>query len=156
MIKLPNSPFLDDLYLSPVSSVVQFHPQLHHLDAIDEMPKAKGARSKKDDDERPSETEARAIDIKVKAAEDGEAAASAGNLDLLKQMQEEKWKSYEWIDAEVRFSTVWTFLMIRSLITLNFRPKMHGIRMRATCFTRIQINFRLWKQTWIRKSISIK
>jgi hypothetical protein len=68
------------------------------------MPKAKGFRAKKDDDERPAaETEARAIDIKVKAAEDGEAATNAGNLDLLKQMQEEKWKSYEWIDAEVRF-----------------------------------------------------
>lgn len=89
------------MHLSPVTSVVQFHPQLHHLDALDEIPKAKGSRAKKDDDDRPAESEARAIDIKVKAAEDGEAAANAGNLDLLKQMQDEKWKTYGWVDAEV-------------------------------------------------------
>jgi hypothetical protein len=63
------------------------------------MPKGKGR--KKDDDDRPAESEARAIDIKVKAAEDSEAAANAGNLDLLKQMQDEKWKTYGWVDAEV-------------------------------------------------------
>lgn len=94
--------FLDNLHLSPVTSVVQFHPQLHHLDALDEMPKGKSSRAKKDDDDRPTESEARAIDIKVKAAEDGEAATNAGNLDLLKQMQDEKWKTYGWVDAEVR------------------------------------------------------
>lgn len=65
------------------------------------MPKGKGSRAKKDDDDRPTESEARAIDIKVKAAEDGEAAANAGNLDLLKQMQDEKWKTFGWVDAEV-------------------------------------------------------
>lgn len=65
------------------------------------MPKAKG-RGKKDDDERPvPETEARAIDMKVKAAEDGETTHVGGNLDILKQMQEEKWKTYGWVDAEV-------------------------------------------------------
>jgi hypothetical protein len=90
-----------NLHLSPVTSVVQFHPQLHHLDALDEMPKGKGGRAKKDDEDRPAESEARAIDIKVKAAEDAEAAANAGNLDLLKQMQDEKWKTYGWVDAEV-------------------------------------------------------
>ena len=93
--------FLGNLHLSPVTSVVQFHPQLHHLDALDEMPKGKGGRAKKDDEDRPAESEARAIDIKVKAAEDAEAAANAGNLDLLKQMQDEKWKTYGWVDAEV-------------------------------------------------------
>jgi hypothetical protein len=63
------------------------------------MPKAKGR--KRDDDDRPAESEARAIDIKVKGAEDGETNMVGGNLDLLKKMQEEKWKSYGWIDAEV-------------------------------------------------------
>lgn len=68
------------------------------------MPKSKGIRGKKDDDERPApETEARAIDIKVKAAEDGETTQTGGNLEILKQMQEEKWTTYGWVDAEVRF-----------------------------------------------------
>ena len=40
--------------------------------------------------------------MKIKAAEDGEAAMVAGNLELLKKMQDEKWSSYEWVDAEVR------------------------------------------------------
>lgn len=100
----------ENLYLSPISSVVQFHPQLHHLDALDEVPKAKG-RGKKDDDEPAVETEARAIDMKVKTGDDGEAAQVAGNLELLKQMQEEKWNSYGWVDAEVSFDDL-PFLLI--------------------------------------------
>ncbi|GLA34955.1 DNA-directed RNA polymerase III subunit C37 [Aspergillus niger] len=91
----------DKLHLSPVSAVVQLHPQLHHLDALDEMPtKGKGKARKEGEEDRPGESEARAIDVKIKAAEDGEAAQVAGNLDLLKKMQDEKWKDYEWVDAE--------------------------------------------------------
>ncbi|CAL5873388.1 uncharacterized protein PFLUO_LOCUS7667 [Penicillium psychrofluorescens] len=89
-----------NLHLSPVSAVVQLHPQLHHQDAMEEIPKGRGTKTKKDDDERPAESEARTIDVKIKAAEDGEQTMLATNLDLLKKMQDEKWKSYEWIDAE--------------------------------------------------------
>ena len=92
---------------------MQLHPQLHHLDALDEIPAkgrgGKGAR-KEGEEERPAESEARAIDVKIKAAEEGGAAAVAGNLDLLKQMQDEKWGRYEWVDAEVGFS--FSFLSI--------------------------------------------
>lgn len=91
---------LENLHLSPVSAVVQLQAQLHHLDALDEMPKKGASKAKKDDDDRPTESEARAIDVKVKGAEDG-GAILAGNLDLLKRMQEEKWKAFEWVDAEV-------------------------------------------------------
>ncbi|EHA24803.1 DNA-directed RNA polymerase III subunit rpc5 [Aspergillus awamori] len=95
----------DKLHLSPVSAVVQLHPQLHHLDALDEMPtKGKGKARKEGEEDRPGESEARAIDVKIKAAEDGEAAQVAGNLDLLKKMQDEKWKDYEWVDAETEES----------------------------------------------------
>ncbi|KAJ5165895.1 hypothetical protein N7492_006191 [Penicillium capsulatum] len=94
---------LGNLHLSPVSAVVQLQAQLHHLDALDEMPKKGGPKNKKDDDERPAESEARAIDVKVKGAEDG-GAMLAGNLDLLKRMQEEKWKTFEWVDAETEES----------------------------------------------------
>ena len=75
------------------------HPNLHHLDALDEIPKARGTKGKKDED-GPPESEARAIDVKVKNADDGDAML-AGNLDLLKRMQEEKWRTFDWIDAEV-------------------------------------------------------
>jgi hypothetical protein len=66
---------------------------------LDELPKARGAKGKKDEEER-AEPEARAIDVKVKGAEDG-GAMLVGNLDLLKRMQEEKWKTLDWVDAEV-------------------------------------------------------
>lgn len=92
---------LDKLHLSPVTAVVQLHPQLHHLDAMDEMPKARATKGRKEGEEERPEPEARAIDVKVKGAEDKEIPV-AGNLDLLKQMQDEKWKSYDWVDAEVR------------------------------------------------------
>ncbi|KAJ5194930.1 uncharacterized protein N7498_008368 [Penicillium cinerascens] len=92
-----------NVHLSPVSAVVQLHPQLHHLDALDEMPKGRGSKGKKDDEERPAETEARAIDVKIKGAEDG-GAMLQGNLELLKKMQEEKWKKFEWVDAETEES----------------------------------------------------
>ncbi|PYH43943.1 uncharacterized protein BP01DRAFT_358120 [Aspergillus saccharolyticus JOP 1030-1] len=95
----------ENLHLSPVTAVVQLHPQLHHLDAMDEIPaKGKGKARKEGEEDRPGESEARAIDVKIKAAEDGEAAMVAGNLELLKQMQDEKWKDYEWVDAETEES----------------------------------------------------
>ena len=80
--------------------MVQLQPQVHHLDAADELPKARGAKGRKEDEDRPAEAEARAIDVKVKGAEDG-GAVLHGNLDLLKRMQEEQWKNFEWVDAEV-------------------------------------------------------
>ncbi|KAK1142728.1 hypothetical protein N8T08_007359 [Aspergillus melleus] len=95
-----------NLHLSPVSAVVQLHPQLHHLDALDEVPtKGRGGKGRKDgEEERPAESEARAIDVKIKAAEDSEGAMVAGNLNLLKKMQDEKWNSYDWVDAETEES----------------------------------------------------
>ncbi|KAL4958336.1 Sin-like protein conserved region-domain-containing protein [Aspergillus filifer] len=88
----------DKLHLSPVTAVVQLHPQLHHLDAMDEMPKARAGKRKEGEEERP-EAEARAVDVKVKGAEDREVMIP-GNLDLLKKMQDEQWKAYDWVDAE--------------------------------------------------------
>ncbi|KAJ5587143.1 uncharacterized protein N7459_002908 [Penicillium hispanicum] len=91
-----------NLHLSPVSAVVQLHPHLHHLDALDEMPKGRGSKGKKDED-TPPESESRAIDVKVKSAKQ-ETVPLAGNVDLLKRMQEEKWKTFDWVDAETEES----------------------------------------------------
>ncbi|KAL4920729.1 DNA-directed RNA polymerase III subunit Rpc5 [Aspergillus aurantiobrunneus] len=89
----------DKLHLSPVTAVVQLHPQLHHLDAMDEMPKGRGGKGRKDGEEERPEAEARAVDVKIKGAEDREALVP-GNLDLLKRMQDEQWNAYDWVDAE--------------------------------------------------------
>lgn len=82
---------------------------------MDEMPKGRGLKNKKDDDERPNDSEARAIDVKIKGAEDG-GAMLVGNLDLLKRMQEEKWKTFDWIDAEVGFFELTIHHALRVLI----------------------------------------
>lgn len=125
----------DNLFLSPVSSVVQLRPQLHHLDALDDIPKStRGGGKRKDDagEDRPAESEARAVDVKIKAAasEDKEAALVAGNLELLKKMQEEKWGKYEWVDAEVRSSLV--FSARAPLTIILYRRKSPGKFMKAT------------------------
>ncbi|OJJ04326.1 hypothetical protein ASPVEDRAFT_43794 [Aspergillus versicolor CBS 583.65] len=89
----------DKLHLSPVTAVVQLHPQLHHLDAMDEMPKGRSGKGRKEGEEERPEAEARAVDVKVKGAEDRDVMVP-GNLDLLKRMQDERWKGYDWVDAE--------------------------------------------------------
>lgn len=96
---------------------MQVQPQLHHLDALDEMPSrgggGRGSKAKKDaEEEKPIEAEARTVDVKVKGAEE-EQAAVAGNLYLLKQMQEDKWVSYDWVDAEVLFYCSVCFCLFR-------------------------------------------
>ena len=70
---------------------------------MDEMPKARAGKSRKEGEEDRAEPEARAVDVKVKGAEDREVMMP-GNLDLLKKMQEEQWKTYDWVDAEVSLS----------------------------------------------------
>lgn len=97
---------LANLYLSPVSAVVQLRPQLHHVDAIEELSKGRAAKAKKDlDDDAPPQTEARVIDVKVKSAE-GDEDFEQGNNRLLKNIHLEPWKHYEWMDPEVGpFST---------------------------------------------------
>jgi hypothetical protein len=100
---------------------------------MDEMPKGRGMKNKKDDDERPNDSEARAIDVKIKGAEDG-GAMLVGNLDLLKRMQEEKWKKFDWIDAEVGFfESDPSFFIIRmdGTDTCCFRPRIHGTHTRT-------------------------
>lgn len=103
---------------------------------MDEMPKGRGGKGKKDDEERPAESEARAVDVKIKGADDG-GAVLVGNLDLLKRMQDEKWKKFDWVDAEVSFISVtlssWLHGRFFTSLTLYpYRLRNLGIRMRIT------------------------
>lgn len=101
---------------------------------MDEVPaKGRGKGRKEGDEERPGENEARAIDVKIKAAEDGEAAMVAGNLELLKKMQDEKWHTYDWVDAEVSTSLPllrW-FAFLLTPACRPIRPRSRGRHMRA-------------------------
>ena len=88
--------------------------------------KSKSAKSKQDE----GETEARAIDMKVKSAE-GDTGGQSNN-ELLKKMQDEKWEKYEWIDENVRvtipfilfYSIVYVLLANASLFDLG--PRIVG------------------------------
>lgn len=99
---------------------------------MDEIPKGRGAKGGKKDEEERAEPEARAIDVKVKGADDG-AAMLAGNLELLKRMQEEKWKKFDWMDAEVCFQH-WLNISrhISYLTFFNDRRRNLGRHMIAT------------------------
>lgn len=101
----------DQLHLAPLSAVVQLRPQLHHLDAFDEVT-VKNKAAKKQGDE--GETEARAIDMKVKSAEGDNRGGQQSNNDLLKKMQDEKWEKYEWVDENVRTGSIFPTLLILS------------------------------------------
>ncbi|KAK2736134.1 hypothetical protein FQN55_001874 [Onygenales sp. PD_40] len=93
----------NELHLAPLSAVVQLRPQLHHLDAFDEVAVQKKALSKgkremeEEGGAARAAPEARAIDMKVKSAET-EGGTVTGNNELLKKMQDEKWEKYAWID----------------------------------------------------------
>ena len=113
--------YTEKLHLSMVNAVFQMHPQLHHLDALDEMPSSRGGRkSKKDaEEEKPIEAEARTVDVKVKGAEEEQTALAGGNLHLLKEMQEDKCVSYDGVDAEVS-QTIWPFFFFFFFLCLVF------------------------------------
>ncbi|KAJ5893705.1 hypothetical protein N7495_005396 [Penicillium taxi] len=82
-----------NMFLSPVTAVVQLQPQLHHIDALDEMPQ-RMVRAKEE-----SEFVPRVVDMKVRNSEDASAMLT-GNLDLLQRMSEEVWTKFDWVDAE--------------------------------------------------------
>ncbi|KAI5308997.1 hypothetical protein KEM55_004330 [Ascosphaera atra] len=88
----------NELHLSPLAGVVQLRPQLHHLDALDDLSLQKKAASKgKGGDD--AEPEARAIDMRVKST-NTERAETGGqsNNELLKKIQEERWERFVWVD----------------------------------------------------------
>lgn len=93
------------------------------------------------------QAEARAVDVKVKSSEAGEAAP-AGNIELLKKIQDDKWESYEWFDAEVRFLTFnicilvsWISLLIDAVIergSMGYVRELHdSSRTRRSAATRV-------------------
>lgn len=111
---------------------MQLRPQLHHIDAYDEVSvKSKAmAKAKKDMDEdstsRSAAMEARAIDMKVKSAETEGARAVGNNELLLKLFQDEKWEKYRWIDENVCMSPAPVSPMTTANLYPNIGPGIMG------------------------------
>ena len=90
-----------ELHLTPLDSLVQVRPQLHHLDAADEVLRASIKPLKKgEQSEKPSGPETRAVELKVKTADEKNAdrARKRTNAEMLSEIQLEPWQNYKWHD----------------------------------------------------------
>lgn len=112
-----------ELHLSHLDALVQVRPQLHHLDASDELERGRmvsgagattngvqrgpGGKPIGPKDSLPGQLaeqaeaariESKAVDIKYKGAEDDVNASIKTNQDLLLKIQSEPWQNYGWVD----------------------------------------------------------
>jgi RPC5 protein len=110
-----------ELHLSHLDALVQIRPQLHHLDAADELERsravANAVNAKKvniSDAEplgrmngadtaiqrpiTPTVIESKAVDIKFKGPDDSNDASLKDNAKALREIQTEPWQRYSWID----------------------------------------------------------
>lgn len=97
----------DGLHLSHLDALAQMRPQLHHVDAQDEIDRkrtslansAVNSKNKAIAEGAPTKIETKAIDIKVKNAnDDGRDRGVNANAKILREIQAEQWQSYNWID----------------------------------------------------------
>jgi hypothetical protein len=117
-----------ELHLSHLDALVQVRPQLHHLDAADELERsravANAANAKKVnglDTEplgrmdggtatiqrqiTPTVIESKAVDIKFKGPDDGNDTSLKDNAKALAKIQAERWQTYNWIDQSDQHSS---------------------------------------------------
>lgn len=97
----------DGLHLSRLDALAQMRPQLHHVDAQDEIDRKRTSlanvignqKPKANLEPGPAKIETKAIDIKVKNAnDDGRDRGIHANAKLLRDIQAEQWQTHEWID----------------------------------------------------------
>lgn len=93
----------DRLYLSQLDAVVQARPQLHHLDAQDDINQRRTmmslSRGKQIGDIVSTKLESKAVDVKLKdTRDDGKDRGLNANARLLKTIQQEEWQCYDWTD----------------------------------------------------------
>lgn len=78
------------------------------------------------------EAEARPVDVKVKSTESSESSVPP-NVRLLREIQDERWENYEWVDAEVSSCFVgYTSWYSAFLLTTIYRQKTRGTHMKRT------------------------
>lgn len=110
-----------ELHLSHLDALIQIRPQLHHLDAVDELERsqalANAVNAKKINSldteplvrmnveeaavQRPIAPpimESKAVDIKYKGSDDNNDTSLKDNAKALREIQAEPWQNYNWID----------------------------------------------------------
>ena len=97
----------DQLHLSHVDGVVQMRPQLHHIDAEDELTQKRlqsntpNARQKSGLETPAPKVESKAIEIKIKdSKEDTRDRSLNENARLLRDIQVDDWQHHEWVDED--------------------------------------------------------
>lgn len=91
--------FTEEFHLSKLDGMVQLRPQFHHIDAMAEQERS-STRAQRESDNPPAESEARAVNMTVKASESEELDMSQ-TAKILRARQEEKWTRLEYKDENV-------------------------------------------------------
>jgi hypothetical protein len=114
-----------ELHLSHLDALVQVRPQLHHLDAADELerariiasatnskktsgnvfdteplPRMNGGNAEIECQITPNIIESKAVEIKFKGADDGNDTSLKDNAKALREIQAEPWQRHNWIDQD--------------------------------------------------------
>ncbi|KKY25047.1 hypothetical protein UCRPC4_g02104 [Phaeomoniella chlamydospora] len=89
-----------ELHLTHLDALVQVRPQLHHLDAADEVARGAAAKTPRKGESSEKTSETRAVEIKVKSADEKNADRSRRrtNAEMLSEIQSEPWQTYSWND----------------------------------------------------------
>ncbi|KEF55557.1 uncharacterized protein A1O9_08307 [Exophiala aquamarina CBS 119918] len=99
----------NQIHLSPLDAVVQMRPQLHHIDAEEELGQKRSqsstgpaaARQKAGANGVAVKVESKAIEIKIKDTKDDPKDRSLNeNAKMLRDIQVDYWDEHEWIDEE--------------------------------------------------------
>lgn len=97
------------IHLSHVDGVVQVRPQLHHLDAEEELnhkrfqsvPSQPGAKVKGATEAGSSKLESRAVEIKLKDTNQESRDRNLNeNARLLREIQMDSWQAHKWADQD--------------------------------------------------------
>jgi len=97
----------NELHLSHLDAVVQMRPQLHHIDAEEEVGRksfqapatSQGARVKPGLESGPVKAESKAIEVKIRDnKDDGKDRNLNENAKLLRDIQVDEWHEHVWID----------------------------------------------------------
>lgn len=88
---------LENLHLTPVSSLVHLRPQLHHLDATTQQERNASASATKET-AGSSSGAARAIHMTIKNTADGDTVTTETMADRLRFVQTENWRKMRYTD----------------------------------------------------------
>jgi RPC5 protein len=97
------------VHLSHLDGVMQMRPQLHHLDAEEELNQKRfqvgstgaAVKVKTGTEPGPAKVESRAIEIKLKDTKDeGRDRTLNENARLLRDIQIDSWRSHSWVDQD--------------------------------------------------------